>query len=352
MNFSGKGYGDNPKYIAKEILKRKPDYKIVWATNKQYYNNFPDNIKLVPYGSIKSIYEEVTSRIWIDNCRKQLYVRKRESQFYIQTWHDGPCILKKIEKDAENTLTPYYVKQAKHDSQMANLFLSCSALRTILYKSSFWYNGKILECGSPRDDIFINQDTQVNKAVHLQFSLNTLTKIVLYAPTFRNIIDTKIFDLNYQLILDILKEKTREEWVFLVRLHPNISEKATRLGIFNESVINATDYGDMQELLYASDILMTDYSGCMFEFTLTKKPVFLYFEDFINYKSERDFYLDIFSLPFPIAQNIDELVKNINNFNNDNYTQIVNAFLKGLDSFDDGKASERVADRIIEEINK
>ena len=87
QNFNGKGYGDNPKYIVEEILRRDLDFVLVWAVMPKLSKNFPKGIKTVRYKSIRAIYEEATAKIWIDNCRKQLYVRKRKEQYYIQTWH-------------------------------------------------------------------------------------------------------------------------------------------------------------------------------------------------------------------------------------------------------------------------
>jgi CDP-glycerol glycerophosphotransferase len=311
----------------------------------------------VPYGSISAIYGEVTAKIWIDNCRKGLYVRKRKGQFYVQTWHSGPVEVKKIERDVENILSSSYVKQAKHDSAMIDLFLSYGGgnERCEFMKFVFWYGGEILKCGCPRDDIFFTRNSGITNKVLNYFHLDSSTKIVLFAPTFRDNFTVSTYAIDFYSILDVLNKRLgggEGQWVFLVRLHPNISGKAASLDFFNNSVINATDYDDMQELLYAGDILITDYSDCMFEFALLKKPLFLYFDDIIDYRKERDLYLDIFSLPFPAAQNMDELIMNIRTFDNDKYLQKLDTALQEIDSLDDGKASGRVVDRIIEETSR
>jgi CDP-glycerol glycerophosphotransferase len=352
-NFNGKGFGDHPKYIVLELLRRNNKYKIVWQVKKNYSHNFHPSVKTVPYGSISAIYGEVTSKIWIDNCRKQLYVRKRKAQFYIQTWHSGPVEVKKIEGDVENTLSPSYIKQARHDSTMIDLFLSYSGGdRDKFIKSIFWYGGEILKCGCPRDDIFFKQNTNIPGKVLNHFHLDSDTKLVLFAPTFRDNFTVSTYAINFDSILNALSKNPGGKWVFLVRLHPNISEKAASLDFFNSSVINASEYDDMQELLYTSNILITDYSDCMFEFVLLKKPLFLYFEDMANYRKERDLYLDIFSLPFPVAQNMDELIKNIGAFNSGSYLQKIDTVLKEMKALNDGKASERVVNRIIEETSR
>jgi len=348
QNFNGKGYGDNPKYIAEEILKRNLDVVIVWTVRPKFNNNFPSGVKTIPYRSIRAIYEETTSGIWIDNCRKQLYVRKRKTQYYIQTWH-GTISLKKVEKDVEKQLLVYYVKQAKYDSTIADLFLSDSKFTSQLFHSSFWYSGEIMECGTPREDILINPIVNIKEKVKKYFNIVQDTKIILYAPTFRNNFNADVYNIDHMLILKSLMEQTKENWIFLMRMHPNATEKSDAFA-YNETILNASNYNDMQELLMTSDILITDYSDCMFEFALMNKPVFLYINDYEDYKTERDFYFDIFSLPFPYAMNNNELLKKMHCFDNALYLNSLNDFFSKVGIFKEGGASKKVVDKIIEEI--
>ena len=349
QNYNGKGYGDNPKYIAEEILRCGYDLILVWAVRAKFKGNIPKNIKTVPFISIRAIYESATAKIWIDNCRKQLYAKKRKGQYYIQTWH-GTINFKKVEKDVENKLSSFYVKHAKYDSTIADLFLSDSKFTSQLYRSSFWYNGEILECGTPREDILINQNLDIKNKVKKHFNISDNTKIILYAPTFRNNFNADIFDINYQLILNKLQEQTKENWILLMRMHPNDSKKSG-VFIYNNLILNASDYDDMQEILMTSDILITDYSDCMYEFALMNKPIFLYIKDYEQYKIERNFYFDIFSLPFPSALNNDELLQKILNFNTTLYLKSLNEFFLKVGVFKEGNASKIVVNKIMEKIN-
>jgi len=350
QNFNGKGYGDNPKYIAEEIIRRKLDYALVWAVRPEHRNNFPHAIKTVPYKSIRAVYEEVTAKIWVDNCRKQLYVRKRKAQYYIHTWH-GTVNFKKIEKDVEQQLSVYYVKQAKHDSTLINLLLSDSKFSSQLYRSVFWYNGEIFECGSPRDDILLNQNHTIKDRVRKYFNIADNTKIILYAPTFRDNFSVDVYNINYELILNGLSEQTKNSWVFLIRLHPNISEKS-EFFVYNEKILNASNYGDMQELLLTCDMLISDYSDCMYECALMNKPVFLYISDYEQYKKERDFYFDLFSLPFPYAMNNSELLEKMLHFDSKLYLRSLEEFFqKKVGILRDGAASKKVVDRIATELH-
>jgi CDP-glycerol glycerophosphotransferase len=350
QNFNGKGYGDNPKYIIEEILRRSLNFKIVWAVRPELSKDFPKNVKTVPYKNIRAIYEEATAKIWIDNCRKQTDVRKRKQQFYIQTWH-GAIGLKKVEKDVEHQLSAYYVKQAKYDSTMINLFLSDSTFTSQIYRSSFWYNGEILECGSPRDDILVNYNYHLKNKVKRHFNIDNNTKIILYAPTFRENFDVSVYNIDYKSILNVLEKKTKENWVFLLKLHPNISGKSSNF-LFNNQIFNASNYCDMQELLFAGDILISDYSSCIYEFAIMNKQVFLFINDYEQYRKERNFYLDPFSLPFPCSTNNEELLYNIINVNTAQYINSLDNFFIKVGLIRDGNASSKVVDRIITEMEK
>ena len=110
--------------------------------NKQ----FPQEVRTVKYESLKGLYELATAKIWIDNSRKTFYPLKRKEQYYIQT--SRSLGIKKVEKDAEDTLSKNYINVKKH-SKMANLFISNGNHISNLYKNSFWYNGEILVSGSP-----------------------------------------------------------------------------------------------------------------------------------------------------------------------------------------------------------
>ena len=345
-NYYGKGFGDNGKYIVNELINQKYNYDIVWLVKKKsnYNLEFPKEIRTVKYNSFIGLYELATAKIWIDNCRKSFYPPKRKSQYYIQTWHGG-IALKQVEKDVEKNLSKLYVDIAKNDSKMADLFISNSNFCTKMYRSAFWYKGEILEAGSPRCDILFKNPQAIHDKVRNYFNISPDSRILIYAPTFRVDSNTEVYNIDYERLLQVLEKKFGGKWVILVRLHPNISFKDSFLKNIS-SVINATKYSDMYELLVASDILITDYSSTMFEFSFTGKPVFLYAADIEEYRKDRNFYFDIYSLPYPIAENNDELCNNIKMFDNITYLEKLEQLFSDIGLNENGNASQHVANII------
>ncbi len=342
------GFGDNAKYVTEELAGRKyKKLEIIFITNHPDAAGETRNIKVYKSNSIKAVYALATARVWVDNNRKESYIRKRKGQYYIQTWHGG-IALKKIERDYEEHLGNAYVRNAKRDSAMTDLYISNSDFCTKMYRRSFWYKGEILECGSPRNDILINPKKEIGEQVRRVLGIKEGVKIALYAPTYREgKYNTSAYSLDYERLLSELAAGFGGEWIVAVRLHPLVSAQSNAL-TYNAKVINATHYRDIYELMSESDVLITDYSNIMFEFSFTGKPVFLYAADMKEYDAVRGFYFEYASLPYYKAVNMPELSEGIKAFDKKEYEEQVTEFFQGLVLYEKGQASKAVADRIIQ----
>ena len=347
MNFNGRGYGDNPKCIAEEL--RRKNAKIVWGVLK-HYEDIPSDIRQVKYQSLRWVYEMCTSKIWINNCRFPSYVRKRKGQFYIQTWH-GSIGAKMVEGDAN--MPKEYIRKAKRDSKNADLFLSGSKFVSKLYRKAFWYDGKILESGTPRLDAMIanyqngKYISELKKKVFDKVGIKGNPKIIMYAPTFREGND-ECYDIDYRRLLSVIKQKYGGEWVVFLRFHPNIADKMKDV-VTPRGVIDVTGYPDLYELLPISDIVISDYSSTGFEAAMIKKPVFLYASDYDEYRrKERGLYFDLEDLPFPFARNNDELMKNIKSYSDIKVKKISAELWKIFGILETGKSAEETANMIME----
>ena len=332
VSYYGAGYGDNPKAIADYIIENNLNFELVWLldTNKNDGLDMPKEVKKVKYGSIRSLYELSTAKVWVDNCRKQYFPKKKKGQIYIQTWH-GSLALKKIEADAPS-LPIQYVNMAKNDSSVIDVILSGCEFKTNVYKNSFWYSGEVLNIGTPRADVFFNEEKilQNKKKVLDFYNLEDDVKILMYAPTFRQSHNLDIYKLDYSKLESILVHKFGGKWKIIVRLHPNIAHLADELQLPN-TVLNVTSYKDMQELLCARDIVVTDYSGLMFDFYIMNRPLFLFCTDLEEYTSkDRELYFDFKELPFDLAKSNGELCDRIKEFDYQKYLSDVNLFKKNI----------------------
>lgn len=345
-NFIGRGYGDNPKYIAEEIIKQNLNYELVWLVDKEEKNieTIPKEIRVIKYGTSKAIFELATAGIWIDNVRKSEYIKKRKKQYYIQTWHGGLGI-KKIEGDVEESLSKGYLKMAKKDSKMTDLMISNSTYLSDLYKRAFWYTGEIYECGCPKNDILFKYSEDIVKKVYNYYNISKDKKIIVYAPTFRVDGNTECYNIDFEMLLNTLKEKTSDEWVIIIRLHPNLVEKVDFIK-YDENIINGTLYPDMVELAIASNALISDYSSCMFDSEMIGIPTFIYASDKEEYMDDRGFYFQLEELPFSVAENNEQLMNNILNFDMKEYKIKIEEFHKKVGLKESGKAAKLVVEKI------
>lgn len=344
VNFYGRGYGDNPKYVVEEILEQGLDFKIVWMVSSFDGNNLPSAVRQVKIGSLRYVYEMSTAKLRIENSRSY-FPDKKKNQYCMQTWHGG-FGLKKIEKDAQERLEKEYLIIAKRDGERTDVMLSNSKTLTKLYYDAFWFSGEVIQQGLPRNDKLFSYTDGDIKRIKSALDIPENKKIALYAPTFRQSHSLEPYNMDYKRLANALGEKFGGEWIVLLRLHPNVLELSDNIGADGETVFNASCYNDIQELYIISDVALTDYSSIMFDFMLLERPCFLYASDVEEYKKERDFFISIDSLPFPLASDNDELCENILNFEREEYNNRVRAFYDYHGFCDGGTASKAAVEWI------
>ena len=349
IGYYGAQYGCNPKYLSEYFTKENGNLKIVWAfSNPSKYAL--NNIVKVKYYSIRYFYELSTSKVIITNYRLPLYFKKRANQTYIQTWHSS-LRLKMIENDAIETIPSTYIEMAKNDSRQIDILLSGCEFSTQIFRRAFWYNGEILECGTPRCDMLFKRDNTLINNLKRNLSLSSKTKILLYAPTFRKNNSLDAYDIDFDRLKTTLDKDG--EWKILIRLHPHLQNLSKKLVEKYDNVIDVTNYDDIQELLLISDILVTDYSSLMFDFIITEKPCIIYASDLAEYlKKDRNLYFDITNLPFPLCQTNYELNQAISELNYKKHTEAIKSFNRHVGSFEDGQACKKVYDRVMQIINQ
>lgn len=348
FTFQGK-YTCNPKAIAEEFIKRNGDFKLVWVVRKEeleHRERFPKELKLVVKNSKEFYRELASSKYVIQNANDTIYCRynKREGQVFFQTWH-GSLGFKRLDtNNNENWVNKAHILANETDYLVSN-----STFENDVFRTSYWKDSEILEFGHPRNDILLDakKRAEMNKYVRDFYSIDSKTHIALYAPTFRDDFDFKTYDLDYKRILENLKKRFGGKWVLMVRFHFKLRNVVFPMELSNE-IINATDYYDMQDLLCAADVGITDYSSWICDYVLTGKPGFLYANDIENYINERGFYYSLNETPFPISASNDELENNILEFDEKKYQKDTKVFLKKRGCFESGKASELVVDKIIE----
>lgn len=351
--FKGKKYGDNPQYILESLHKSCPNIKLYWLKQNDDFV-LPEWISGVSIASyILKIYQVATAKVIIDTHRFPLWMKKRKGQLFIETWHGGLGI-KKLEADVPKFKElEWLMKEVRHTSELADVFISQSDHLSKIYRRAFGYNGQIFKCGYPKNDTLFCDRTSSRVLIRNYYNLDVKQKLLLYAPTFRDEfytqIDTTVYDVDVKLVQYYLRQKFGGEWTILVRWHPLFSSMLKEQSInVLPNAIDTTSYPDIQELLKACDVVMSDYSSIIFDAALLDIPCFTFATDFDEYKADRGVYYEMDELPFPYARNNDELMKNIENYDHAAYIERWQAFKERMGLYEPGNASEVIANKIIE----
>lgn len=346
MTYDG-SYSCNPRYIIEEVVRRELPVEIVWVVppKKRSVDKISPDIKLVTRGSYTMFDEMASSKIWIDNALNCVWygMPKKKGQIYINTWH-GSLGIKRLSGNKT------WMMRAKRCNKLTDYCIANSTFEEDVYRETFWKDVPYLKYGHARNDVFFDpeQTELLKQQIYEYFELENRPNLFLYAPTFRDTGAMDWFTIDFERLKKNLEERFGGEWVILVRMHHK-DRKRKKIFSGEEWLLNASNYGDMQELLPAVDAGMTDYSSWAYDYILTKRPLFLYAPDAEKYNDTRGFYYSLESTPFPLVADNDELENAILSFDQQKYETDVDEFLKDKGCYDDGQASKRAAD-LIEKI--
>ena len=337
-SFNGKQYSDSPRAISEKMHKLFPDYKIVWwikETNDKY-GIIPDYVTIMN-GSRYYLFTTIAeSFCFVSNENMSSGFNKRKKQFFIQTWH-GDRAPKKVLYDAyTNGKRPFPVA----DERVTDLCIAGSDYGESVYRSAFGYNGKVLKVGMPRNDKLIKCSVDETHIIRSRLKINDDTKILLFAPTFRDGLKSKQdASVNLKRILALLSQNG-QRWICLVRAHP---ASAGLDVVYDDVCRNVTNYPDMADLLLISDMLITDYSSSAGDFILKDKPVIMAAFDYEEYqKNCREFKYSLEEAGFLIAKNQEELERIISVYSTEDYRKNCAKIKKYFNIVETGKSSEEV----------
>ena len=375
--FEGKGgFGCNAKYIAEELHRRNPDHKFVWLVNKSSWEKeFPPYIKKVSNSSAWSrAYWLSRSKVWIDNYRKPLGTVKRKGQIYINVNHYTVAIkCTGLLRGKGFSEMAYLV--SKNDSDMIDELVIDSKWCEECFDKALVYDGYMLKTGAPRCDVLYGDRTEYKQRFRKKHGLPEDAKVLMFAPTFREgakngvrSVYSEVWSIDFERLLENMKHKFGGDWYICVRVHPQLAPtfaeyKDEKL---NGRIIDESQADDMYEILAGMDAYITDYSSAVFEAGFAKIPSFIYADDIQKYAGDRgslmwnlatdplDHVTNNKSVlpnmdlvfPFPIATNNDEMDEIIGRFNTNDYEARLDEFYDRIGLVFDGKASEKLADRI------
>ena len=341
-SFQGKVIGDNPLDIFNEVKQRFPNLELIWATGKG--TQAPAGSRGVRFGSREWLQALATSKYLVNNTNFPWYFRKVPGQVYLQTWHGTP--LKRLGRDIPNNyLTKSYLDTMDREATYWDYLISPSAFCTEIFPSSFGYKGNIIETGYPRNDRLSKITGAQRQEIRERIGISDpSTYVVMYAPTWRDY--NRSATGNWQSV-NFMDENIElpQGFQMIYRGHTN-THAVHNQGVAGRA-IDVTLYPDVTELYIAADILITDFSSVMFDYTVTGKPIMFLAPDLERYRAERGFYFDFEALaPGPILNSDTEVLQTLGRIEQISklYEPRYRAWQQKFNSLEDGNAAKRVVD--------
>ncbi|MDO5154700.1 MAG: CDP-glycerol glycerophosphotransferase family protein [Eubacteriales bacterium] len=207
---------------------------------------------------------------------------------------------------------------------------------------------QVLPTGMPRMDAFLDQNHKKEKLKELyeQYPMCKDKKVILFAPTYRGR-NKKTAMYPYELIdFKRLYELCGEEYVVLFKMHPWVAQEVPIPEGYRDKFVDANQYPDINDLFYMTDLLISDYSSNIYEYSLMGKPMLFFAFDEIQYAFSRGFHRDYkASVPGKICHTFDALLDAIRN--KDFEEEKVKQYVEHHFDYVDSNASDRVIDWLI-----
>ncbi|MEE9378570.1 MAG: CDP-glycerol glycerophosphotransferase family protein [Candidatus Lokiarchaeia archaeon] len=347
--YGGGAFIDNPRYLF-EFLNKNSNYKLVWIAK---LNEVSIELKEKGY-YVASFYSLPTIKL----LRKAKYIflshgvsdilpiEFSPKTSIIVTWH-GTQIKKLV--GSENLYVygkwgEIFRLKLKNDKYIDYLLTPTGEKRDhgLISKAFKISPKKILSLGYPKLDLLFNQNIMFITKLKNKYKIpKKIKKIILYCPTWRNDLKLKVpfTSLDLAKLNNFLEEINT---LFLIKAHMFVKEISFE-DYHNIRIVPKN--ANIEELYLITDILITDYSSTMFDFSLLDRPIILYAYDLEKYLETRGLYYNLEDIaPGPIYYNAEDLIDGIKNVDKidriykEKRIEIRNRFNK----YNDGKSTERI----------
>ena len=342
--------GGNLSILRDELATRKPAVRIVSLAHRPG-RGVRGKLAAAWHAVVAAAYL-ATSRVFVvDDYFFPIYVvTPRAGTTIIQTWHACGAF-KKIGYsvlDKSFGMDDELARRVRVHSNY-DVCLMASRAAAVHYAEAFRQPLERFrtDLGIPRTDVLFGEERLVRTraAVRDRYGLHDGRRIILYAPTFRgdSVTDARATD---DLDLRVLARVLGADHVLLVRLHPFVRAHTAIPDDLASFAIDVSDHPDINELMLVADILVTDYSSAIYEFSLLGRPMAFFAPDYEAYEKERGFYFDYRTgVPGPVFETTEALAEYLRAGDVD--LERVARFRDESFEIADGVSATRVTDSLI-----
>ena len=207
---------------------------------------------------------------------------------------------------------------------------------------------QVLATGMPRMDEYLEEEHKQKKIAEIyeQYPMCKGKKVILFAPTYRGM-NKREAHYPYHLVdFEGLYRVCGDEYVVLFKMHPWVRKKVPIAKEFADRFIDVGKYPNINDLFYVTDLLITDYSSNIFEYSLMKNPMLFFAFDKIQYSFSRGFHREYEeSAPGKVCYTFEQLLEAIakKDFEEEKVQQYVDHHFDYIDTH----SSDRVIDWLV-----
>ena len=307
-SFGGRSGGDNPAAICEDLAAHDVRAPLWWSVVDGTVP-VPSGAVPVVVGSQEWVEALRTSRVIVTNDNLPDWFSKREGQHLLQTWHGTP-IKKLLHDAAPGSVSLRYQRLMARQVPQWDLLLAQNREAEQRLRRALGYGGQVRVGEYPRN-VRLLGGIEVGRRVRSDLGIGEEQRVILYAPTWRERLrhpEGLAGHSNGQGLLGEVYPAHRTDAVVLMRTH---HMNRARPG---PGLVDVSRYPNIEELMMAADVLVSDYSSIFLDFALTGKPAVVYVPDLEHYRDvERGLYGDWPRRSgLPVALDHDELTFHLN----------------------------------------
>ncbi len=307
-SLSGKPFLDSPGAIFR-YLKSHPQYshlKCVWAFRDPSEVQL-DGCRIIKIDSWEYFKTALKAKYWITNVNIERGLTfKKKGTKYLNTWHG-------VSFNTVGNGVP-----GRHDYNCLNVDFYCYESdyhKAIIMRDFVVREESMLPSGLPRNDELYTVTPEEILGLKKKLGLPEDKKLILYAPTWR---DSEDMGKDYVLAppIDFKKweKELGNEYIVLLRTH-HFTTKLMNVE-FNSFVRDFSNHPRINDLFKVSDLIISDYSACIADFSILERPVVCFAYDLEEYSKKRGLYVDLDKvMPSGVKHTEDEVLEHIKSMN-------------------------------------
>ncbi|MER5756235.1 bifunctional glycosyltransferase family 2 protein/CDP-glycerol:glycerophosphate glycerophosphotransferase [Streptomyces sp. NPDC002088] len=350
--FSHRGVLGDPAAVYRKALEIAPHIRGVWVVRSEEEaadaTLLPAGVEHVFLDSLR--YREITSRAtyFVNNVNWPGTLVKRPGSVHIHTHQGTPLKYMAADLlDKPGARHGFDVPQMLRRADRWDHSLVANRHSELVWERAYPCHFTSARTGSPRNDVLVGAGPQESAAARARLGIPQDHTVVLYAPTRRDYRRGGHVD---RLDLARFAEDLGEGHTLVVRLHPSLATGPARgLGLADLHrrgvLVDATDEPHVEDVMLASDVLVTDYSALLFDYANLDRPIVVHADDWAAYTASRGAYFDITAEPpGHVSRTYRELAWLLasGSWRDEESTRLRAGFRTRYCEYDDGHAAERV----------